>query len=104
METKNIRVWQKVDISHVKDHLIITQDVIGICGKCNQLNINYKNHKTCPGCGTTFEYVTVKNDAPGDIGRILDAIRGEKISLTLIDYRDYEKASARDQLSGLFKK
>lgn len=104
MGKKNIRIWQSLEIDEVKKHLIITEDVIGMCANCKELNIHYKNHSNCPSCNTTFQYITVKNDSMSDIHRILESINKGEINLKLVDYKDYENATAKDKISDLFKK
>lgn len=104
MAMKNIRVWQNLNIDEVKKHLIITEDIIGMCGNCQQLNLNYKKDKKCPSCHTEFRYITVRNDSFSDIKRISESINSKTIPLILIDHHDYKDATAKNQIDDLFKK
>ncbi len=98
---RSVRIWQEVDIDTVKKHLMLIDDLYGSCASCKNLGLNFVKDRTCPQCGTTFEYLATRS--PSETGKILARIRAEKLPLKLIDRADYDKASATDALGNLFK-
>jgi len=97
-----IRVWQTVDLEGVQKHLLIVGELSGDCAACRELGIKYAEAKTCPKCGVTFRFITVR----GAIGGLktsagaVKRIKDRRPDLTCIDYEDYKsltgKQSARD--------
>ena len=43
-----IRIWKEVDITSVKDHIIIVDDMSGYCPNCKKIGIALKDLKKCP--------------------------------------------------------
>ncbi len=103
-ETRSIRVWTNLDISEVRQHLMLIEDLYGSCGNCKQLGLNYLKDKTCPGCGATFRFLATNLKNPADSFKILGRLAQEGLSLKLIDRSDYDRATAKDALGDLFKK
>ncbi len=101
---RSIRVWTEVDLDEVKKHLLLIEDLYGSCGNCKQLGLNYLKDKSCPACKNEFRYIATRLKTPGDIAKILARIHAESLKLTLIDRDDYDKATAKDVLGGLFSK
>ncbi len=97
-----IRQWHRFSPEEIRKHLILVDDLYGMCAKCRTLGLNYLKDSKCTGCGTEFKYLATKLTDPGEIAKLLSRIEAERPGLTVIDRADYDKATARDALSGLF--
>ncbi|MCB1160318.1 MAG: hypothetical protein KDK45_22640 [Leptospiraceae bacterium] len=98
-----LRIWKKMDVQEIKDHLITVDDLYGTCGKCKQLGLNYTKDRKCKNCGTEFRYITSTSKDKQDIIKILERIKKDSLSLTVIEREDYVKADAFNSIKGLFK-
>ena len=98
-----IRIWEELPVEHIRNHLIIIDDLYGSCAKCKQLGLNYIKDKICTGCGTEFKYITTKLKNNSDSLQILKRIKKEGLALKLIDKDDYTKAVAHNAAKDLFK-
>lgn len=103
-EPASIRVWMPLDPDDVRKQLILIEDLYGMCASCKQIGLNYLKDRKCTGCGTEFKYIATRLTKPGEIAKILARIKKEKLPLTLIDREDFDRASARDALGGLFSR
>jgi len=100
---RSIRVWQEIDVSTIKKHLMLIDDMYGSCANCKKIGLNYLNDSTCPQCNTTFKYLATGLKNPGVISKILARIKSDSLPFTLIDRDDFERASAQDAAGNLFK-
>lgn len=98
-----VRVWVELSPEEVDDHLLLIEDLYGSCNKCKKLGLNYLKDKTCPACGTDFQYVATKLKDKGEIIKILGRLKSQNSNLQLIEREDYTQAQARDALKDLFK-
>ena len=105
MEKKQsfVRVWTKLDVEDVENHLMLIEDLYGSCAKCKKLGLNYLKDKSCPSCKTEFKYVATNLKNTGDIVKIVQRMQTNNINLKLIEREDYNKAHAKDALNDLFK-
>ena len=90
MNSQFIRVYQKLDIDQIKDHLLIIGDLTGSCGKCKALNLKIEELK-CPECSADFKYLTfrnIKNHLPK-----IQRIAQERPGIVFVDYEDYHRIS-----------
>lgn len=101
-ELMSIRVWTPLDPDTIRKHLILIEDLYGMCANCKQIGLNYLKDKSCPGCNTQFRYVATKLKKSHEIAKILSRIKKENLQLTLIDRDDFDRASAKDALGDLF--
>lgn len=92
-----IRVWAQKDIAEIGEHLLVTGDLKGDCGRCRELNLDYKTVKRCPNCGTDFRYVTSRRfeTHPGERFQTVKRLGDLRNDLTWIDYDDYRKITGR---------
>lgn len=100
---QSVRVWQSLDMETVKKHLLLVDDMYGACASCKQIGLNYLKDSSCPSCKTEFKYLATSMKNPADITKILNRIKKEGFKFTVIDREDYERASAKDSIGGLFK-
>jgi len=103
-KTYPVRIWQQVDIEEIRSHLMLIDDLYGMCASCKQLGLNYLKDKTCPKCGNEFRYIASSLKSPADTAKLLARIESEKLPFTLIDREDYDRATSRDAISGLFQR
>ncbi|MFN3605043.1 MAG: hypothetical protein ACK4UJ_10065 [Leptonema sp. (in: bacteria)] len=96
-----IRMWKQVELANVTKHLIIVDDLYGMCANCKEAGLNFVKNKNCPKCGTNFLYLTTKNYK--EIPKILNRIKMENLPYTLIEKEDWEKATSKSTLDSLFK-
>ena len=102
-EHNSIRVWKELDINEIKNHLLLIDDMYGVCAKCKQIGLNYLKDKSCPSCKTAFKYLASSLKNPAAVSKILNRIKTDSLSFTLIDRDDYDRAVAKDSIGGLFK-
>jgi len=100
---KPIRGWLYLDVSDVKKHLLLIEDIYGMCANCKHLGISYIKEKKCPNCNTEFKYLTSSLKKDAEIAQIAGRIKRENLSLVLIDKNDYDRAGAKDSIHDLFK-
>lgn len=98
-----VRVWTSLDPIEIKKHLLLIDDLYGSCANCKQLGLNYLKDKECPGCKTTFKYVTTNLKGLDDAKKILNRIQDMNLKLILIEKEDYIHATAKDAMKDLFK-
>ncbi len=98
-----VRVWTSLDPNDIKKHLLLIDDLYGSCANCKQLGLNYLKDKECPGCKTSFKYVTTNLKGLEDVKKILNRIQELNLKLTLIEKEDYLQATAKDAVKDLFK-
>ena len=98
-----VRVWTSLDPSEIRKHLLLIDDLYGSCANCKQLGLNYLKDKECPGCKTSFKYVTTNLKGMEDVKKILNRIHELNLNLTLIEKEDYLQATAKDAVKDLFK-
>ncbi|GIX41627.1 MAG: hypothetical protein KatS3mg129_1360 [Leptospiraceae bacterium] len=96
-----IRTWIKKNIDDVTKHLLIIDDLYGMCANCKEPGLNFIKNKICPKCGTEFLYLTIRNK--NEIGKILNRIELEKLSYIVIEKEDWEKAVAKKSIDSLFQ-
>lgn len=90
-----IRVWKKVNIEEISEHLLIVGALSGDCSKCRELGINYSLSKTCPKCGTDFRYIASRN-------REIKKIKEKRPDLIFIDFEDYKNMTGLKRAKNLF--
>lgn len=93
--TDFIRVWKRFDLQEISNQLLIVGDLTGDCAKCKTLGINYGTAKTCPGCGTSFKYISSRSR---EIAKIIT----KRPDLVFIDFDDYKRAMAKIKAKDLF--
>jgi Zn finger protein HypA/HybF involved in hydrogenase expression len=96
-----IRSWIKKDITEVTRHLLIIDDLYGMCANCKQPGLNFVKDKQCPQCKTEFLYLAVRNK--NEIAKILNRIEWEKLPYIVIEKEDWEKAVAKKSMDSLFQ-
>ncbi len=96
-----IRIWKQVDLKEITKHLMIIDDIYGMCANCKEIGLNFVKNTKCPKCGTNFLYLTTKNYK--EIPKILKRIQLENLPYTLLEKEDWEKASSKNALNSLFQ-
>jgi len=88
MNDKYIRVYQKLNIDEVKEHLLVYGTLSAQCANCQETDIKL-NSAMCPKCGNTFCYITFRN-VREHIPK-LRTISEERPEIKLIDYDDFKR-------------
>ena len=99
MSEKMIRVYKKVDVNQIKDHVLVCGDLSANCSKCNAVGIK-TNATKCPECSTDFKYLTFRN-IKGNMPKVYK-LTEERSNLTCIDYDDFKRATGSLKIEGLF--
>ena len=87
MSKKFLRVYQELDPSEVKPHLLIYGEISGNCASCSCVDIKLDTDH-CPECGTEFQYISfrsIKSHRPK-----LAKLKAQRPKIVFIDYEDYK--------------
>ena len=105
MSTEYLRIWQSVAIDGIKKNLLQIGDSLGNCENCKEVGLDYKVVKTCPNCGTAFQYAIAKNASSAHSGRsgVIKKLVACRQDLTFIDYDDYKLLLGRSEAKKFFK-
>lgn len=95
-----LRIYSQLDIDEVRKHLLLVDDLYGSCANCRHVGLNYTKDVKCPQCGAEFRYLATR--IPSETPKILARLEQDGRKVTVIDRDDWEKATARNNLSGLF--
>lgn len=100
-----IRVWHVFDVQEVAKHLLIMGDLTADCGNCRELGVNPWKAKTCPKCGTSFQYLASRRlvSHPGERFQLAQRVFQNRPDLQIIDYDDFQKASGHQKARDFFK-
>lgn len=88
MSQKFIRVYKKLGINEIKEHLLIYGDLTAQCARCQAMDIKL-GMPTCPKCETEFKYISfrnVRNHLPK-----LQKINDERPDIQFVDFDDYKR-------------
>lgn len=96
-----IRMWKSINLNEITKHLLIIDDLYGMCANCKEIGLNFVKNTKCPKCGTNFLYIATKNYK--EIPKILKRIQMENLPYTLIEKDDWEKAVAKKSIDALFQ-
>ena len=88
MAEKFIRVYRKLNIYDIRDHLLIYGDLAASCSKCKALDLKLDEAK-CPHCQAEFKYISFRN-VKSHLPKILKLME-QKPHLTLVDFEDYTR-------------
>ena len=99
-----IRVWYEKDIAEIEQHLMMIGDLKGDCAQCRELNLDYKQVRQCPKCGTVFHYITSRRleSHPAERFQIVKRTNEIRPDLVCIDYEDYKKLTGRQKARDFF--
>ncbi len=95
-----LRVYQKLDIKDIREHLIVCGDLSSNCEKCKAINIRI-DAASCPECRTEFKYISFRNIKSHwpKIPKILEA----RPQVVFIDYEDYVRITGSLKAKEFFK-
>ncbi len=88
MNEKFMRVYKKLDINDVRNHLMIYGDLSASCAKCKTLDIKFDT-ALCPSCQTEFKYLAFRS-IKNHILKVQRMIE-ERPQIILVDYEDYSR-------------
>ena len=83
-----MRIYRKMDIQDIKEHLLICGDLSSNCEKCKAINIKI-DAVECPECHTQFRYITFRNIRSH--WPKLQKMSEERPYLSFIDFDDYTR-------------
>ncbi|MCK5178890.1 MAG: hypothetical protein KAR32_05110 [Candidatus Omnitrophica bacterium] len=99
MSQKFIRVYKKMNIDEIKQHLLIYGDLSAQCANCQAMDLKL-DMTACPKCEAEFKYITfrnVRNHLPK-----LQKINEATPDIQFVDFDDYKRSisemKARDFL------
>lgn len=98
MIQRYLRVYKKMDIDQIKDHLIIYGGLAGNCSKCNCMGIKLDTTH-CPECQTEFKFLTFRNISE-NLPKI-HKMSETRPELSIIDYDDYRRITGSIKAEGL---
>ena len=88
MNQRFLRVYKKLDVIDIKQHLLIYGDLAANCANCQAIDIKLDALK-CPQCGADFKYIAfrnIKNHLPK-----LQKLSDERPNLIFVDYDDFAR-------------
>jgi len=88
MSQKFIRIYKKLDVNEIKQHLLIYGDLSAQCANCQAMDMKLDN-TSCPKCGAEFKYISfrnVRNHLPK-----LQKINDEQPNILFVDFDDYKR-------------
>ncbi len=88
MGQKFIRIYKKLDINEIKQHLLIYGDLSAQCANCQEMDIKLDD-ASCPKCDTEYKYIAfrnVKNHLPK-----LQKISANRPEILFVDHDDYKR-------------
>ena len=100
MSEQFIRVYKYMDVSEIKQNLLVYGDISGSCAKCNAISVKLDSVE-CPECKTKFNYISFRN-IKSHLPK-LPRVLGEKPYLAIIDFEDYSRNMGKSKAEGLFK-
>ena len=100
MNPKFIRVYKKLDIDDIKEHLMIVGDLSASCSKCNNMNVKIEMAQ-CPECQTEFRYIGFRN-IKDNMPKMLK-MNESKQGLIFVDFDDFKKMTGALKAQEFFK-
>ena len=88
MNYKFIRIYKKLDVTEIKEHLIIVGDINASCARCKNLGLKI-DALQCPECQTDFKYMAfrkIKDHLPK-----LQKLSESRPDLVFVDHEDFER-------------
>ena len=100
MNLKYLRVFKKIDLDDIQEHLLICGDLSANCAKCGQIGLKIETSK-CSSCQVEFKYMTFRS-LKGNMPKI-QKLSEMRPSVVIIDYDDYKKLSGSAKAQDFFK-
>ncbi len=91
MAKQMIRIYEDLDFSDVKEHILEYGVLAGICGKCKEMNIKLNDH-ACPKCGTEFKYVAFQN-VREHLPKMIQ-LHAQRPGMKFVDHQDFKRIEA----------
>ena len=88
MSDKFIRVYKKLNLDEVKEHLLVYGTLSAQCANCQETDIKL-TRAMCPKCGNTFCYIAFRNVR--EHMPKLPRISEERPEIKFIDYDDFKR-------------
>ena len=88
MKERFFRVYKKLDIHEIKEHLLIYGDLSANCANCRAVDVKL-NAENCPECHTPIKYIAfrnIRNHLP-KLHKILE----ERPHIIFIDHDDFKR-------------
>ncbi len=86
MNEKFVRIFKKLDVNEIKEHLLVYGDLGGNCSACQKMDITFEATH-CPGCQTEFKYIAFRN--PRVHMPKLQKLHAERPQVVIVDCEDY---------------
>ena len=99
-----IRVWMECNIEEIDAHLVVIDDIQGVCPACKKTGIPHNTLLKCPSCGREFRFATLREKGESQAGANLIAKLAAKAPhLMIIDQNDHARISTKKKSQSLFK-
>jgi len=97
-----IRVWNKIDIKDVEQHLLVVGDLYGDCSSCKELGLDWTTVTDCSHCKTHFKYIALRSSKPHERLSEVQRIMTKRPDLMFVDYHDYQTMIGKDKAHRFF--
>ncbi len=88
MAERFIRVFKKLDVHQVREHLLVYGDLSANCGKCQAVNLKLDD-RTCPECRTEFQYIAFRN-VKDHLPKML-RLNENRPDVLIVDHEDFRR-------------
>ena len=88
MSQRFIKVYKKLDIKNVKEHLLIYGDLSGSCANCQAVDLKLGDLE-CPKCKAAFKYIAFRN-VKSHLPKMQRLIE-ERPGLEFVDNEDFQR-------------
>ena len=97
---KLVRVYQHLDVTKIKPHLLIYGDLGGACAHCSEMDVKLESPR-CPSCQNDFKYVSFRN-IKVHIPKVLKLLE-QNPQVKIIDFDDYKQAEGFNKAKEFLK-
>jgi hypothetical protein len=95
-----VRIWQEVELSEIKNNLLVAGTLSGDCFACKAIGLDYYQVKVCPNCKREFKYLALRNQASGSL---IKRLKQKRPDLLILDFPDFKAATESQAAKELLK-
>ena len=88
-----LRVWEKLNLEEIKNHLLVIGELSGECFSCHKVGIKIEE-KRCPQCKKEFKYIGFRRKVNSSLIAKFKEIYPQA---TFIDFEDFKKALSKKE-------
>ena len=94
-----IRVYKKMELKEIKEHLLIYGDLSGQCANCQQMELPLETPQ-CPQCGAGFHFIAFRN-LRNHMPKLLK-LNETHPHITFIDHDDFKRLWGESKAKDIF--